>query len=427
MTSISNAVENRNCRILQLLVAIPGTFSLRDAESSMLLATHKGYADCVKVFLDLNINPNMKESSAKSLLMIAAEQGHTDVVRLLVRAKSEINMHHRSGETALHFAARNGRESCVLALVQGGANVNSTDSDGNTPLLAAAKHCRNAHKAMKELIKCGCKLDIQDNKLRTALHYTSYMAIGTEPLLSAGANPNIQDIDGNAPVHLAAIEGFDTIVQCLVVYNCNPNLINKCGRMAVHYMAMKGHELSILAIVSVGGDLDHPDSDGKIPLWYAVNHDRVSAVVTLLQANCCPDPPDQTVDPNAAGVGLANPLETSLEKKLYNTAKQLLLAGSNPAPLCQFLINYTQQQRETAEEQAGRSTLFTAEEPQHIDESEAAVMQWFDHWLRNPHTLCQICRVRILQYLRSKRLKRDHLQHLPSALNDYVMLRELGE
>lgn len=425
MASISSAVLNRNCRILQLLVAVPGTFSKKDAESSLLLATRSGYADCVKVFLDSQMNPDMKEpSAAKSLLMIASEYGYADVVQLLVHAKSEVNMRHRSGETALHFAAIRGQDECISILVQGGADVNATDSEGNTPLLAAAKNCRQTHKAMKQLVKSGSKLNIQDQQLRTALHYTSYKAMGTELLLSAGAHPDIQDIDNNAPIHLAAIEGFDTIVCCLLTYNCNPNLINKWGKMAVHYLAMKGHWQAIENVAKVKGDLNHLDSTGNIPLWYAVYHNRKAAVLVLLKSNCCPDPPKRAPDSETE---MGNPLQIALEKKYYDIAKQLLLAGCHTGPLRQALANYVQRQREIAVQREDESTLFMEDVVEEVDEMEVSAMQWFDDWVRHPHTLCQLCRVQILFYLRAMVLHSSHLLHLPQALKDYVMLRELGE
>lgn len=422
--SISSAVQNRNCRILQLLVAIPGTFSKQDAESSLLLATRKGYADCVKVFLDSQMNPDMKEPSAKTLLMIASEHGYADVVQLLVQAKSEVNMRYRSGETALHFAAMRGKDECISILVQGGADINAIDGEGNTPLLDAAKDCRHTHKALKQLVKSGCKLNIQDQQLRTALHYTSYKAMGTELLLSAGAQPDIQDIDENAPIHLAAIEGFDTIVCCLLTYNCNPNLVNKWGKMAVHYLAMKGHWQAIENIAQANGDLNHPDHTGNIPLWYAVHHNRKEAVLVLLKSNCCPDPPKRAPDSETE---MGNPLQTALEKKYYDIAKQLLLAGCHIGPLRQVLANYIQHQRDIAEQREERATLFMEGVVEEVDEAEVSAMHWFDDWVRHPHTLCQLCRVQLLCYIRSMVLHSNCLLHLPQALKDYVMLHELGE
>lgn len=415
---------NRNCQILQLLVAIPGTFSAQDAESSLLLATREGYADCVEVFLDSKMNPDLKDSSAKTLLMLASEHGHADVVQLLVRAQSKVNMRYRSGKTALHFAAIRGQDKCVSILVEAGADIDAVDDEGNTPLLAAAKNCRHTSMAMKQLVKSRCKLDVQDQQLRTALHHTSYKAMGTELLLSAGAHPDIQDVDGNAPIHLAAIEGFDTIVCCLLTYNCNPNLINKMNKMAVHYLAMKGHWKAIEHIAQANGDLNHPDADCKIPLSYAVAYNRKEAVLILLKSKWRPDPLKRAPD----SVAEMEPLIIALKNKFYDIAKQLLLAGCHIGPLRDVIAHYIQHQRGIAEQREAEGTLFMEDVvEENVDETEASLMQWFDDWVRHPHTLRQLCRARILCCLRSMVLHSDHLLNLPVALKDYVMLRELGE
>lgn len=423
---INNAVINRNCRILELLVAIPGQYSERDAERSLLLATQKGYADCVKVFLDCRMDPDMKEQSAKTLLMIASENGHADVVQLLVKARSNVNMRHRSGETALHFAARCGQESCVDELVKGYADVDAVDAQGNTPLLLASMNCQcnGTLKAMRLLVKSGCDLNVQDRTLRTALHYTSHKAMGTEMLLSAGAYPDLQDEDGNAPIHLAAIEGFDTIVCCLVTYNCNPDVVNNYGMLAVHYLAMKGHWKAIEDIAKVGGDLDKPDATGKIPLWYAVNHNRSKAVLTLLRCNCSPDPPT-TLD---ADVAIGNPLGLALEKKLYVVAKQLLLSGcSSIDPLRRMLNDHDLRRRARAQRQEERSTLFRSEEAEEADRDEMEAVEWFAEWIHQPHSLRQSTRSTIRKNLRSKSLNGRVLDRLPQAMQDFVLLRELEE
>jgi len=212
----------------------------------------------------------------------------------------------------------------------------------------------------------------------------------------------LQDIDGNAPIHLAAIEGFDTIVRCLVTYNCNTDIVNDLGKMAIHYLAMKGHWRAIEDIACAGGDLDQPDAAGHIPLWYAVCHRRMEAVRTLLIANCSPHP----VRPQC-GV----PIGEALLQRQFILAQWLLLAGADLRPL-QTFIDETSHQTDSAVE-------------------DEAVVQWLKEWLHEPHSLRQLCRTAIRKVLRQNSAVMKHsigtLDHLPPAMHKFVALHELED
>jgi ankyrin repeat protein len=209
----------------------------------------------------------------------------------------------------------------------------------------------------------------------------------------------IQDIDGNAPIHLAAVEGFDTIVSCLITFNCNVNIINSCGKMALHYLAMKGHWLAIKDIVHIGGFLDHLDNDNHTPLWYAVHYNRQDAVKTLLQGNCAPHPVC-----NFGGV----PLESALLQRQYSVAKWLLLAGAPLNPLYDYLVKLEQD-----------STML-----------EDSILQWLTSWARQPLNLRHLCRNIIRTRLRRCQpfvQQINGLGPLPTAVRDFICLREIDD
>jgi len=213
----------------------------------------------------------------------------------------------------------------------------------------------------------------------------------------------LQDVDGNAPIHLASIEGFDTIVRCLVTFNCDPNVINDTGKMAVHYLAMKGHWRAIEDIARVGGYLDHKDNNGNIPLWYAVEHNRTDAVRTLLMANCGPHP-------NGCGSGI--PLESALRQHHYMHAQWLLLAGACLHPLFAHLTEIEQR----------------LEHQQPVQEDD--VLSWLTAWARHPHTLRHQCRNVLRTELRQRQplfKQVEGLGDLPSSVHSFICLRELED
>jgi len=192
-SSVVDVVRDKNCALLELLVAVNGGFSVRDAENGLLIAAENGYTDCVDVLLRAGINPEVVDSSRGSALSSAASAGHDNVVRRLVAAVSHRSLNAQwRGSTALHRAVAGGRSSCVAALIDAGANMNMVDSAGDTPLILAAKHCRQSLASMKCLINAGCDLERVDEERRTALHYACYRAVGAELILSAGAKSDVQ-------------------------------------------------------------------------------------------------------------------------------------------------------------------------------------------------------------------------------------------
>ena len=206
-SSIVEVVRDKNRAKLELLVAVHGAYSVRDAENGLLVAAENGYADCVDVLLQAGINPDVVDSSRGSALSTAASAGHVEVVRHLAAAVSRTGLNARwHGSTALHRAVASAHSTCVSALIEAGASVNAVNSAGDTPLIVAAKHCRQSLASMKYLISASCDLERTDVERRTALHYACYRAVGAELLLSAGAKTDVQ-------VSISSLHNVDVYVQ----------------------------------------------------------------------------------------------------------------------------------------------------------------------------------------------------------------------
>ena len=58
-----------------------------------------------------------------------------------------------------------------------------------------------------------------NNRGQTPLHYAAFShhgALCMELLVKAGANPNIQDMDGRTPLHMTALHGFYLRTETLI-------------------------------------------------------------------------------------------------------------------------------------------------------------------------------------------------------------------
>ncbi|KAK2160406.1 hypothetical protein LSH36_134g05035 [Paralvinella palmiformis] len=418
--SILSAVQNNNGRILNLLVAVPGSVSRHNLNEGLLRAVTLGYPECLDVLLKAGADPELLDSTGNTLLKISAEGGRTNMMMSLIRTGCSVNARNHNGASALHFAARSGQSEAVTLLLNNGALMFG-DSGGSTPLIMAARNCHKTLGTMKLLIDATDNLDAQDRDGKTALHYTAHRAIGYELLLAAGANPNIQDYNGNTPMIMAATEGFDNVIECLIRYDANPDLMNTSNKSALHFLAMKNHWQAIEAIASGHGNMDIQDGNSNVPLWYAVAYNRPEAVKALLRANCHPNPP---LDPDGVPLG-GDPLKTALERKLYGIAKLLVLSGCRLPPLYEWL--------ETIEERRSRPpehpSLFAGEEEEEEeeDEEEIEAEEWFEDWVHSPHSLRQICRVWIRQFLGASVITASPSLPVPQSMRDYITLKEVED
>ena len=398
--------------MLRLLLSSPELVPRRELAAGLRLAVRCGHTPVVEMLL------RAAPSADDSLLQTAADIGHADVLRVLLRAGCDVNAATSSRATPLHFATRAGHQGCVAVLLDADADVNARDGDGNTPLIAAAKNCHGALTVIKLLVDARCILDNRNQDGRTALHYACSKAIGVELLLTAGASPDIQDNDGNTPLLLAAVEGFDTVIKSLVAHGCDCNIKNNFNKNSLHFLAMKNHFDGIDAIAHAGGDVNMSDNDGNTPLWFAVNYNRPEAVKALLMANSVTCSPVSCANPGV-------PLKTALAKRLFGIAKLLILAGCELSPL----YAWTARQRDGRVERPPRGLpeRDDTDGDEELSEELSDALRWFSDWMHTPHSLQQMCRIYIRRYIGLGLLKKGEELPLPVAVRDYVTLKEVED
>ena len=393
----------------------------RDLDRAVLCGVRleKNATECLRLLLEAGGSANAQDNSGNTVLKIAVENGSANMAKLLLEAGASADIGHGQRGTALHYAARHNHGECAAALLNAGAFPNSRDSQGNTPLIAAAQN--KCTLVIKELIKGKCDLNLKDSIGRTALHYACQKAVGADMLLKAGAAPDLQDEDGNSPIHVAATEGFDAVIKCLLEAGANPNLTNCFQKTALHYLAMKNHWEGMTDLIEHGANTQAMDSEGNTALWYAVFRNRTDAVKALLRANCFPDPHKSA---NGSWIG-GNPLQTALAKKLFDVAKLLILAGCHLLPLYTWI---DQVENERKEQKASRWYLESdEEEEEEVDEELEAAILWFEEWLHRPHTLQQLCRMAVRCCIGHGLLAKQQSLPVPQSIIDYITLKEVDD
>lgn len=192
----------------------------------------------LKELLSNGADPNAKDSGGVSPLHRAARDGDTAVATLLLRYRANPNITTETGWTPLELAARSGNARMVRLLIQYGADVRMKTPGGLTPLLLA---CRaNSEAAAENLISdwalktaSGGKSNIndKDSKGWTALDY----ALANKnwglarTLVLKGADVNLPDAHGNAPLFAAVRSGDILLVSLFLDHGAKPNVRNDQG------------------------------------------------------------------------------------------------------------------------------------------------------------------------------------------------------
>ena len=159
------------------------------------------------------------------LLDKASRQCDYEEARHLLETKFDANVHHYFlGETPLHEAAYYGCIPIMTLLLERGADVTARDtSTGETPLHKAMYWGRS--RAIEVLLTYGADVNVQEHNGDTPLHRASQVCcvtgdtVSIELLLAHGANVNVRNNQGKTPLEgvLATEEHCDLSHQQNVV------------------------------------------------------------------------------------------------------------------------------------------------------------------------------------------------------------------
>lgn len=243
---------------------------------------------------DMNVSVDVK-----SVLHIASR---------LIEAGAPINQGSKEGWVPLHYAISSGFSELVELLVEAGANVNAVDEDQSSPLFFAMNLNQPEEitvKVMDYLVSKGADIHHQSfyrgsaekvNLLHAAIRCSGALVItrlleygvalecpqtikSHQSLLHASVyydnveavkiliplfNVNQPDALGNTPLHLAAIEKWNSMVKPLVEAGADLHLKNKQGYSVLELAGGFGFEESKAYLVATDLALQEQKMIGSV-------------------------------------------------------------------------------------------------------------------------------------------------------------------
>lgn len=219
-----------------------------------------GASDLLEIALrKIRDNAKYKAAFLDFQLLQAAGRGDFNQVLYLLEDGAHIEATAGTdGEGVLHRATKSGNEALIPLLLAKGAEISSSAHSGETPLHCAA--AAGLDSLVHILLREGAHVGTVDNRGWTAVHTAAAnnhsMVINTlfqkESIIR-----NIEStiIDGQkrlTPLYIAARNGCEAALQCLIDAGANIEAVMADGSVALHSAAESGHELVLDILLQHG-------------------------------------------------------------------------------------------------------------------------------------------------------------------------------
>ncbi|XP_047128792.1 transient receptor potential cation channel subfamily A member 1 isoform X1 [Hydra vulgaris] len=323
----------------------------QDEQTAFHLAVEKNHIEIVDLFIKNNCKVNSTNINMISPLHVACTSGFIELVKLLVDNGAIVESKNLLKETPLHRAAMFNRVEIIDYLLSKGAQIDCRDKDNETPLLMAVR--KNNVEAVKVLLDWFADITVKDLNDKTCMFIAAEANCKDvfEILCQYGAQILIEDFDKYemTPLHIAAKEGHEVIVQALLNLgakidakseeNLTPlHLAAKYGRCRVveillsivssivkdvdissntplHLAAIEGHVAVVDMLIKSGAAVDVRNSGNWTPLDCAAFHGWTNCVQSLLNADSLVNPIEKE---------MVSPLQLACKKGHVDVVKLLL-------------------------------------------------------------------------------------------------------
>jgi ankyrin repeat protein len=353
-TPIFWAVQKNNFEITKVLIDSGADIYIKDINGNTLLheaAKIKNGDNLISLFIK-KINVNMKNKNNDTPLHLLFDKSDLiKKIKFFLKNGADINTINNDGNTPLHILTKsyeryhNNNKEVIFLLINNNkkVNINIKNNEGKTPIHYIIEKCniellefiikniqnldeiikiKNNKKTILHIatqFECVNIIDVllnynmiqnyinlQDSKGNTALHYATIKfnehyysfekkIIITENILNNQyVDINIQNIDGNTPLHLSLIYKIEDITEKLLnntKYICDVNMQNNDGNTPLHMVIINKQIKFINPILKnkISPKIEIQNNDGDTPLHLSYKDKNIDITKEILDFNNNPN------------------------------------------------------------------------------------------------------------------------------------------
>lgn len=282
---ITYSINYNNYKITELLIDNGAHIDVSDVDGRSIIyyPIKFNYIKIVELLLNRNTNNiglsihDIKDKSGNIPIHYSIIYKNLQALKLLLDYGSNPNITNNYGNNSLHLAVYSRKYDIVESILKHNINVNIQNNNGDTAIHLTSD--LQELEMMKLLLKQpNININIQDtNNEFTPLHSSikNNNINQVKILLEHNANPNLQDIYGNCPLHLVILENNLQIMDIILNqhskdYNLNYNLWNIHGKLPLH-LVFEINTDSIeyyLDLLLEKTNINRPDNNGSTCFLY---------------------------------------------------------------------------------------------------------------------------------------------------------------
>ncbi|XP_046557023.1 uncharacterized protein LOC124266254 isoform X2 [Haliotis rubra] len=269
-TALHYAASSDNLELLSLLLNqddIDVDVLNKKGETALAMALYCKHEQVAETLIQARANTLLKDKYGRTSFLIAALVGSVSILELLLISDHRCIYHCDAfGNTALHLAAIKGQTEVIKLLLKEGLDIQKGNMDRMTPLHIAATNGR--YSVVDPL------LSIERNSATSREDGKRFVR---------GVSVDLKDIHGMAPIHYAAIWGYEYVLGRLLQNKSEVNLMTEKSETALHLATQGGHIEAVQSLLKNKADANLSDWKGRTPLHIAAEEGHLKIVKLFLR------------------------------------------------------------------------------------------------------------------------------------------------